>query len=122
MNLRLHRGAQGEQLALSYLEARGLRRVAQNVRCRGGELDLVMLDGATLVFVEVRSRQARGLVGALESITPAKQRRLWHCAQVFLAQHPEHATRPCRFDVVGITRAGEQCTLEWAPHAFDLQP
>ncbi|MEW6729206.1 MAG: YraN family protein [Pseudomonadota bacterium] len=119
MSERRAAGEAGEQLALEHLERRGLRLLARNVHARGGEIDLVMLDGATLVFVEVRSRSARGLVGALESITPAKRRRLLMAAQTFLARHPQHATRPCRFDVVGITRDDERTTLEWAANAFE---
>lgn len=112
-------GEDGERLALEHLQRHGLRLVARNVHARGGEIDLVMLDGATLVFVEVRSRAAGGLVGALESVTPTKQRRLLNAARAFLARHPQHATRPCRFDVVGITHAGGKTTLEWAPNAFE---
>lgn len=93
--------------------------VARNVRARGGEIDLVMLDGATLVFVEVRSRAAGGLVGALESVSLAKQQRLLTAARVFLGRHPEHATRPCRFDVVALTHGDGQDTLEWAVNAFE---
>ncbi|MDM7322995.1 MAG: YraN family protein [Gammaproteobacteria bacterium] len=119
MSERRAAGKAGEQLALEHLERRGLRLLARNVHARGGEIDLVMLDGATLVFVEVRSRSAGGLVGALESITPAKRRRLLMAAQTFLARHPQHATRPCRFDVVGITCDDERTTLEWAANAFE---
>ncbi len=119
MSERRAAGEAGEQLALEHLERRGLRLLARNVHARGGEIDLVMLDGATLVFVEVRSRKARGLVGALESVTARKQQRLLSAARIFLARHPQHAARPCRFDVVGITRDGSQITLEWAPNAFE---
>ncbi len=119
MSERRAAGEAGEQLALEHLERRGLRLLARNVRARGGEIDLVMLDGLTLVFVEVRSRSARGLVGALESVTTAKQRRVLTAARAYLGRHPQHAARPCRFDVVGITRDGDQTTLEWAPNAFE---
>lgn len=119
MSERRAAGEAGEQLALEHLERRGLRLLARNVRARGGEIDLVMLDGLTLVFVEVRSRSARGLVGALESVTTAKQRRVLTAARAYLGRHPQHAGRPCRFDVVGITRDGDQTTLEWAPNAFE---
>jgi len=113
-------GKVGEQLACAYLEQHGLRLLARNVHARGGEIDLVMLDGATLVFIEVRSRSARGLVGALESVTVAKQRRMLTAARAYLSRHPQHAARPCRFDVVGITHDGGQTTLEWAPNAFEV--
>ncbi|MFZ5467262.1 MAG: YraN family protein [Pseudomonadota bacterium] len=119
MSERRAAGEAGEQLALEHLERRGLRLLARNVHARGGEIDLVMLDGATLVFVEVRSRSARGLVGALESVTAAKQRRVLTAARAYLGRHPQHASRPCRFDVIGISRDGGRTTLEWAPNAFE---
>lgn len=119
MSERRAAGEAGEQLALEHLERHGLRLLERNVHARGGEIDLVMLDGATLVFIEVRSRASRGLVGALESVTPTKQRRVLTAARVYLGRHPEHASRPCRFDVVGITRDGGRSTLEWATNAFE---
>ncbi|MGK0673074.1 MAG: YraN family protein [Halothiobacillaceae bacterium] len=120
MSERRAKGKAGEHLALEHLEGRGLRLLARNVHAHGGEIDLVMLDGATLVFVEVRSRSAHGLVGAVESITPTKRQRLRMAAQTFLVQHPQHATRPCRFDVVGITQDGHRTTLEWVANAFEV--
>lgn len=112
-------GQAAEQAALEHLQAHGLRLAARNVLLRGGELDLVMFDANTLVFVEVRSRAARGLVGALESITLTKQRRVIHAAQSFLAQHAEHTGRACRFDVVGLTRNGDTMHIEWHKNAFE---
>lgn len=121
-NARHANGADGEQHALDHLERHGLRLVARNVHTRGGEIDLVMLDGATLVFVEVRSRAARGLVSAVESVTPVKQQRVMTAARVFLARNPMHAERACRFDVVGITHAAGRHTLEWVRNAFEALP
>jgi len=112
-------GQSAEQAALEHLQRHKLRLVARNFNVRGGELDLVMLDGATLVFVEVRLRSAGGLVGAVESVSVTKQRRLIHAAQCFLAAHAEHAARPCRFDVVGIQHANTVQTLEWQKNAFE---
>ncbi len=112
-------GQSAEQAALDYLARHKLRLVARNFNVRGGELDLVMLDGATLVFVEVRLRSVGGLVGALESVSITKQRRLIHAAQCFLAAHTEHASRPCRFDVVGIQSGPTTHTLEWQKNAFE---
>ncbi|TQV65276.1 MAG: YraN family protein [Halothiobacillaceae bacterium] len=115
-------GAAGEQHALEHLERQGLRLVARNVHARGGEIDLVMLDGPALVFVEVRARAARGLVGALESVTPAKQRRIVTAARIFLGRNPQHAQRACRFDVVGITHAAGKHSIEWLQNAFEASP
>ncbi|MEW6445415.1 MAG: YraN family protein [Pseudomonadota bacterium] len=113
------RGQSGEQRALEHLQHQGLKLVARNAHARGGELDLVMLDGATLVFIEVRSRAAGGLVGAMESISPAKRQRILNAARAFLARHTEHAGRACRFDVIAITHDYHGDTLEWAPNAFE---
>jgi len=112
-------GHAAEQTALEYLQRHKLRLLTRNFNVPGGELDLVMLDHATLVFVEVRARSSGGLVGAVESVSRTKQRRLIHAAQYFLAAHPEHAARPCRFDVIGIQPSASAPTLEWHKNAFE---
>ena len=112
-------GQAAEQVALEHAQHHKLRLIARNFNVRGGELDLVMLDGTTLVFIEVRLRNRNGLVSALESVNPSKQRRLIHAAQCFLAAHPEHAARPCRFDVIGILHGNGSQSLEWRKNAFE---
>lgn len=104
------RGAHAEDLALAYLLGEGLLLVERNVRSRRGELDLVMRDGGTLVFVEVRQRSGARFGGAAASIGPIKQARLWRAAQVFLLRYP--TLPPCRFDAVCID--GDQ--LQWLRH------
>lgn len=111
----LLRGASAETRALRHLQARGCRLVARNWRCRGGELDLVMRDAETLLFVEVRSRARADYGSALESVTARKRAHLILAAQKFLAAHPEHGARAMRFDVVAID--GDR--LEWLEAAFD---
>lgn len=98
-----------------FLEARGLRLVRANFLCRHGEIDLVMRDGATLVFVEVRYRRSSAFGGALGSITAAKRKKLVSAANLWLAWHPYDARRPCRFDVL----AFEGDDVEWVPGAFE---
>ncbi|MGB1563447.1 MAG: YraN family protein [Sinimarinibacterium flocculans] len=110
------RGAEAEDAALQLLRRRGLRLVSRNFRCRGGELDLVMLDGDTLVVVEVRARSHAGYGSAAESVDRRKQARLVHAAQLFLAAHPREAERPLRFDVVAFDGAGQ---ADWIRAAFD---
>jgi len=92
------RGQQAETLALSWLQQRGLVCVARNYRCRMGEIDLIMHDGTTLVFVEVRQRRSARFGGAAASITPAKQARLVLTAEHYL--HTLPSLPPCRFDAV----------------------
>ena len=104
-------GRRAEDRAAVFLEKRGLRVLARNYRCRGGEIDLVCCDGRALVFVEVRLRRTQAFGGAAASITPAKQRRIILAAQHYLAGQPEC---DCRFDCVLIE--GER--LEWLKNAF----
>lgn len=104
------KGAAAEALAARYLEAQGLRIVARNFRCRGGEIDLVAAEGDTLVFVEVRLRGNDRFGGAAASIDARKQARLQLAARAYLARC---ATEPrCRFDAV-VMRTLEAQDLAW---------
>jgi putative endonuclease len=103
-----------ERLARAYLERHGLVHVAHNVRCRHGEIDLVMHDGGTLVFVEVRYRRSERFGGAVASIDQRKRARLAAAAGYYLQRHP--SPLPCRFDVVAI---GADDRVDWIRHAFD---
>ena len=105
-------GARAEEQAARFLAGRGLKILARNYRCRGGEIDLVCRDGATLVFVEVRLRTNRDFGGAAASITPAKQRRIVLAASHYLAGKPLPA---CRFDAVLLDGAD----IDWIRNAFD---
>ncbi|AEF47536.1 hypothetical protein HL670_00432 [Serratia plymuthica] len=110
------KGAGYELQARRYLERAGLTFFAANVTLRGGELDLIMRDGQTWVFVEVRYRRSDAFGGAAASVTYRKQQRLLHAAAVWLAgRGASFDTSSCRFDVLAIT--GSQ--LEWIPNAFN---
>ncbi|HJV06820.1 MAG TPA: YraN family protein [Chromobacteriaceae bacterium] len=91
-------GQLAEDRALLFLQRQGLQLVERNWHCRGGELDLVMREGGSWIFVEVRHRADNRFGGAAESITPAKQKKLMHAAEVYLASKAIQA--PCRFDAV----------------------
>ena len=93
-------GDQAEADALTYLLKAGLKLVQQNFLCKGGEIDLIMQDGKVLVFVEVRKRTSMQFGGAVASVTPAKQRRMVHAAQVYLMS--QKVQTACRFDLVAI--------------------
>jgi putative endonuclease len=108
-------GDRFEGAALAFLQSHGLRLVRANFLCRHGEIDLVMREGATLVFVEVRYRRTSAFGGALGSVTLAKRRKLISAAYLWLAWHPQDARRPCRFDVL----AFEGEAVEWVRGAFD---
>lgn len=113
---RRQQGAAAEAAAREHLRQAGLRPVVANARYRGGELDLVMLDGAAVVFVEVRYRRSQAFGGGAASVDVHKRRRLLHAAQLFLSAHPEYAQAPCRFDVV--EASGEPPRLHWIRDAF----
>jgi len=111
-------GAQAEQTAARFLQQQGLRLVQANYRCRYGEIDLILKDGDTLVFAEVRMRSNKGFGGAAASIDARKQAKLIHTGQHYLSSLPR--TPPCRFDaVLMVTPEGED-GIEWVKNAFEL--
>ena len=113
-------GQAAEALARQHLERCGLRLLAQNWRCRRGELDLVMLDADTVVFVEVRYRRHAAWGGAAASVDARKRDRLATAATLFLQQEARWAKHPCRFDVIAINANGSTATrLDWIQNAFD---
>lgn len=93
-------GDAGEDAALAHLQKHGLVLIERNFSCRGGELDLVMRDGATVVFVEVRRRASSAWGGAAATIGRAKQARLVAAANTWLQRY--RMPPACRFDVVAI--------------------
>jgi putative endonuclease len=109
-------GSNAELDARRLLECAGLSCVAVNVRYKVGEIDLVMRDGAAMVFVEVRARATRGFGGAAASVDHRKQLRLRRAADCFLLKHfGQRAWPACRFDVVAFD-AGRP---DWIKGAFD---
>ena len=112
----LTRGRQAEDRACHYLQARGLRLLARNYRSQRGEIDLILQDKDSLVFVEVRYRRYPQFGTAAESVDRRKQSRLIACARYFMQTHPDTCERPCRFDVISIN--GPENAIEWLPDAF----
>ena len=111
-------GRMAEDTACDYLLARGLILLERNFRSRQGEIDLILLDADTLVFVEVRYRRQPGFGSAAESVDPHKQIRLSACASYYLQTQPDSAPAGCRFDVVAID--GPERTIEWIKDAFSV--
>lgn len=111
-------GAHAEGIARRFLCARGLELVCENYRCRLGELDLVMLEGGTLVIVEVRMRSCAQYGGALASVDRFKQQRVVRAAEHLLLTHPRLRRLPVRFDVVSFEPRSER-RIEWIRAAFD---
>jgi len=117
---RAHAATQGraaEQAACDYLLSRGLRLHSRNYRCRGGELDLIMEEGPTLVFVEVRYRSSSHFGGAAASVDAFKQQKLLRAAQTFLGEYRMN-NRPCRFDVLTVSPQNGELELEWIQNAI----
>lgn len=113
------RGELAESIAARYLIQQGLRLIQRNFRCRCGEIDLIMQDRDTLVFVEVRQRSSVSHGNSAESITHSKQHRLINTARYFL-QGPGRPWRhaPCRFDAVLQTATHK---IDWIKNAFEVQ-
>ncbi|MFZ2300813.1 MAG: YraN family protein [Gallionella sp.] len=112
----MNNGAQAERWAAQYLRKQGLKPVAENYRSRFGEIDLIMQDGAELVFVEVRLRRNADFGGAAASIDTRKQQRLIRTAQQYLARLAH--IPPCRFDAVLMDDA-QGVNAQWLKNAFE---
>lgn len=106
-------GLRGEKQAEDFLLGKGMKVLARRYRAQDGEIDLVMEDGTTIVFVEVKARPQGQPGDGLRAVTPAKMRRMTHAAQAFLIER-ELLNRPVRFDAVEITARG----ILHIPNAF----
>jgi putative endonuclease len=109
-------GQRAEDRALEYLTRHGLKLIERNYRSRYGEIDLIMEDQRTIVFVEVRFRRGSRFGGALESVDRRKQAKLLVTAARFLQD--QHINRPTRFDVAALSPSKEGFTVEWVKDAF----
>ncbi len=109
------RGNQAELGARSFLEKQGCQVLVSNFRSKTGEIDLIVIDRATLVFVEVRYRAENSRGSGAESVTHTKQRRIISTAEYFLVTHPQYRLWPCRFDVISM-----DAKINWIRRAFTL--
>jgi putative endonuclease len=113
-------GQRGEAAAARHLRRLGYKIVARRDRSYGGELDLVAVDGRTIVFVEVKTRRSQEAGHPVEAVDAAKQRRLARAADVFLKRHglSDYAGR---FDVVAVTwpEGRRRPVVEHFPSAFE---
>ncbi len=110
------KGQEIEQLACGYLQSQGLVLIEKNYRCRRGEIDLVMKQNDTLVFVEVRYRKNQDFGGAKESVTPSKQAKLRATALHYMQLRQINTN--ARFDVIAVTGTGTLENIEWIQNAF----
>jgi len=107
-------GQAAELAAVEFLRSHGVCVTLRNWRYRLGELDIVGLDGDTLIIVEVRKRSSNRFGGAAASVDARKQNKLRRAAALLLQQRKELAGLKVRFDVVAVSPAG----IDWIKHAF----
>ena len=114
-------GDAAEEAAEKALKKRGCRTIARNYSSREGEIDLIIREGETLVFVEVRAKRSEKFGSPAESVTQAKQRRITRTAEHYLANEgAKYRQCPLRFDVVSIRldETGKPVEVEHIPDAF----
>jgi putative endonuclease len=111
-------GAQWEKTAEIFLLDNGLSLLERNFSSRFGEIDLVMEDNETIVFVEVKYRRMKQHGSAAEAVTVHKQNRISRTAGWYLAKNPHRANQYCRFDVVSIDRSDKGQRINWIENAF----
>lgn len=113
------RGAEAEAAVSRFLQKQGLELLASNYRAPGGEIDLVMRDQDTIVFVEVRSRANTGFVHPAETIDEHKQKHILLAGERYLQGHGLLDKVNSRFDVVAVTGPNNARKIEWIKNAFD---
>ncbi|MFN3234697.1 MAG: YraN family protein [Gammaproteobacteria bacterium] len=114
------RGQQFEKQALAFLKRKGLKLVRENYNCRMGEIDLIMKEHDTLVFIEVRYRNTTQFGTPAETVDHRKQHRLTRAAQIFLRSNQEYQEDPARFDIIGITDYNGNLEFEWHKNALEV--
>lgn len=113
-------GRAAEAAAARMLERVGYRILTANFRAKGGELDLVAMDGKALAIIEVRYRASNRFGGAAASITSGKRSRIIRAARALLATQPILARLPARFDVVEVSGPVESLDCQLIRGAFSL--
>ena len=110
-------GRQAERIAKRYLKNQGLQFIEANFHSRMGEIDLIMRDLDTMIFVEVRYRKSTVYGSPLETITPSKQNKIRLTAESYLGKHNLNNI-DCRFDTIGLSGLIASPTIEWIKNAF----
>lgn len=117
---RASKGKEAEKIACDHLKNNGLKFIDNNFYSRYGEVDLIMQDQDTLVFIEVRYRKNLDYGGALESITPSKQKKIRTTALYYMQKKGREFNT--RFDVVALTGSDinkqNNLSIEWIKNAF----
>jgi len=114
------KGQYAEELACSFLKQQGLSFINKNYHCRYGEIDLIMKQDSTIVFVEVRYRKANSQVDSITSVDSRKQKKLYRSAENYLQSNKVHHSTLARFDVVGITQQNNsEPEINWIQNAIE---
>ena len=111
-------GAHWEKTAESFLLAQGLALLQRNYSSRFGEIDLIMEDQKTVVFVEVKYRRSNSHGSGADAVTFHKQSRISRTAAWYLAMNPHRAEQFCRFDVISIDPKKRDQGIDWIKDAF----
>ena len=113
------KGLRYEDQALNYLQKRGLRLLHHNYACRCGEIDLIMREGESICFIEVKFRKSMSYGGAAHSIPLTKRRKIIKTALFYIAGHRQLAGCPLRFDAFLIQRQRDGSDrIDWIRSAF----
>ena len=110
-------GSGGERAAADFLKERGYHILERNFRGRGGEIDLIAIDGGVLVFVEVKVRRTLSRGAPIEAVTPAKQARVRRAAQEYLTFSGRIFGR-IRFDVISVMKSAKSTDITHLKGAF----
>lgn len=113
------RGKLAEEKAFSFLKKNGLKPLERNYTTTQGEIDIIMQDKETIVFIEVRARTKNNIVDALETIDQRKCSNIIHASEHYLQKHKKTNRSICRFDVVILAGPLETAKIEWIKNAFE---
>lgn len=113
-------GESAEQDACKFLIKNKLKLITKNYRCKFGEIDIIMLDKQSLVFVEVRYRSNSQYGSGAESITISKQKKLIKAASHYLQQNQKISRYAARFDVISMSAdtSSKESKIDWIKDAF----
>lgn len=118
-NYRARFGRMAEDLALRYLQKHDMTLLERNFRSRFGEIDLIMQENNTIIFVEVRSRKNTAFLHPAETIDHSKRTKIRRTSQVFMQKTPASSHFDWRFDVITLTgRRENEMKIEWIKSAF----
>ena len=113
-------GSRLEDCAVEFLQKAGITVLHRNFKCKFGEIDLIVRDNATLVFVEVRYRKNAAYGDAAESVAFDKQQKIIHTAQFYLQTRNWASKLACRFDVIAMSKSEDAPEINWIKDAFHV--